>query len=148
MSETSRNTLRKLFAFAAVVEIGTGLVLMIDPVIVVTLLLGTDVSGASTLLARCFGIALLALGLAWWPSRQDAEGGSPTFRSMVIYNVLISLYLSYLGTGGHLGGGVLLWPAIALHAVVALLLVWTWREDGSGVLKADESDRHVAVACA
>jgi hypothetical protein len=28
---------------------------------------------------------------------------------------------------GHLGG-VLLWPGVALHAVVALLLAWTWRD--------------------
>jgi hypothetical protein len=128
VSETSRTTLRRLLAFAAVVEIGTGLLLMIDPVIVVTLLLGTEVSGAANLLARCFGIALLALGLACWPSRQRAEGGSPAFRAMLTYNVLIALYLAYLGTGGHLGG-VLLWPAVALHACVALLLVWTWREE-------------------
>jgi Ca2+/Na+ antiporter len=99
---------------------------MIDPAIVVAWLLGTEVSGVGTLLGRCFGIALLALGLACWPGRHRAEGGSPAFRAMLIYNVLIALYLAYLGTAGHLGG-VLLWPAVALHAVVALLLVWTCR---------------------
>ena len=34
--------------------------------------------------------------------------------------------LAYLGVVGHLGG-LLLWPGVALHAAVALLLVWTWR---------------------
>lgn len=53
MSETSRNTLRKTLAVAAVVEVGTGLVLMIDPAIVVTVLPGAAVSGAGTLLGRC-----------------------------------------------------------------------------------------------
>jgi Ca2+/Na+ antiporter len=128
VSETSLNTLRKILAFAAVVEVGTGLVLMIDPTIVVTLLLGAEVAGAGTLLARCFGIALLALGLACWPSQQRAERGSPAFRAMLAYNVLIALYLAYVGTVGHLGG-VLLWPAVGLHAVVALLLVWTGRDE-------------------
>jgi hypothetical protein len=128
VSKTSRNNLRKLLAFAAVVEIGTGLVLMIDPAIVVTLLLGTEVSGAATLLARCFGIALLALGLACSPGRQRAERGSPAFRAMLTYNVLIALYLVYLGTVGHLRG-LLLWPALGLHAVVALLLVWMGRDE-------------------
>ena len=131
MSETRLNTLGKLLAFAAVVEVGTGLVLMIDPAIVVTLLLGAEVSGVGTLLGRCFGIALLALGLACWPSRQRAESGAPAFRAMLTYNVLIALYLAYLGTVGHLGG-VLLWPGVALHAVVALLLVWTWRNERRG----------------
>jgi hypothetical protein len=129
VSEASRNTPSRILAFAAVVEFGTGLVLMIDPVIVVTLLLGTEVSGTATLLARCFGIALLALGLACWPSEPRAGRGSPIFRAMLTYNVLIALYLAYVGTGGHLRG-VLLWPAVGLHAVVALLLVWTGRDEG------------------
>jgi Ca2+/Na+ antiporter len=120
------NTVRKILAFASVVEIGTGLALMIDPAIVVTLLLGMELSGVGTLLGRCFGIALLALGVACWPKGQSAESGSPAFRGMLIYNVLIALYLAYLGLVGHLGG-LLLWPGAALHAVVALLLVWTWR---------------------
>jgi len=128
VSESGRNTLGKILAFAAVVEVGTGLVLMIDPAIVVTLLLGAEVSGATTLLGRFFGIALLGLGLACWPSRQRAESGSPAFRAMLTYNVLIALYLAYLGTVGHLGG-LLLWPGVALHAVVALWMVWTWRDE-------------------
>jgi Ca2+/Na+ antiporter len=110
------------------VEVGTGLVLMIDPAIVAKLLLGVEVSGAGILLGRCFGIALLALGVACWPGRSRAESGSPAFRGMLIYNTLIALYLAYLGTAGHLGG-LLLWPAVALHAVVALLLVWAWRDE-------------------
>jgi Ca2+/Na+ antiporter len=128
VSETSLNTPRKILAFAAVVEVGTGLVLMIDPAIVVTLLLGAEVSGVGMLLGRCFGIALLALGLACWPSRQRADSGAPAFRAMLIYNVLMALYLAYLGTVGHLGG-LLLWPGVALHAVVALLLVWRGRDE-------------------
>ena len=128
MSETSLNTLGKILAFAAVVEIGTSLVLIIDPAIVAVLLLGAEVSGVGTLLGRCFGIALLALGLACWPSGQRAVSGSPAFRAMLTYNALIALYLTYLGTVGHLRG-LLLWPGIGLHAVVALLLVWMWRNE-------------------
>jgi len=128
VSETRLNTPGKILAFAAVVEVGTGLVLMIDPAIVVKLLLGAEVSALGTLLGRCFGIALLALGLACWPGQPHAESGAPAFRAMLTYNGLIALYLAYLGTVGHLGG-VLLWPGVALHAVVALLLVWTWRDE-------------------
>jgi len=123
MNEASLHSLRKILAFAAAVEVGTGLALMVNPAIVVRLLLGTEVSEVGTILGRCFGIALLGLGVACWPSR---ESGSAAFRSMLIYNVLIALYLACLGTIGHVGGW-LLWPGVALHAVVALLLVWTWR---------------------
>ncbi|MFZ1641403.1 MAG: hypothetical protein WAV07_08175 [Candidatus Contendobacter sp.] len=128
MNETNLNTLGKILAFAAVVEVGTGLVLMIDPAIVVTLLLGAEVSGVGMLLGRCFGIALLALGLACWPGQSRAESGAPAFWAMLTYNGLIALYLADLGTVGRLGG-VLLWPGVALHAIVALLLIWTWRDE-------------------
>ena len=128
MSETRLFTQRNILAFASVVEAGTGLVLMIDPALVVKLLLGADVSGVGIPLGRCFGIALLVLGLACWPSRQRSENSAPALRAMLTYNLLIALYLAYLGTAGHLGG-LLLWPAVVLHAIVALLLVWTWRNE-------------------
>ena len=125
VSETSLNTLRKILAFASVVEIGTGLALLIDPAIVVTLLLGADVSGVGMLLGRCFGITLVALGLACWPGSANS---APAFRAMLTYNAFIALYLAYLGTIQNVAG-VLLWPAVALHAVVALLLVRSWCDE-------------------
>ena len=63
--------------------------------------------------------------------RGPSRSGSPAFRAMLVYNVLIALFLVYLFTVGHLGG-VLLWPAVVLHAVVALLLVWSWRIERPG----------------
>ncbi len=118
--------MRKILAFAAAAEIGTGIFLMIVPAIVITLLLGAEVASAGMVLGRFFGIALLALGLACWPSRERTESSSPSFRAMLIYNGLIALYLAYLGTVGHLWG-LLLWPVVLLHALVTVLLVWTWR---------------------
>ena len=119
----NHNTMGKVLAFAALAEAGTGLALMIIPAIVIRLLLGPEISGA--LVGRFFGIALLALGLACWPSWQPGESNLPAFRAMLVYNLLIAFYLAYLGTVGHMGG-LLLWPVVALHAVVALLLVWAW----------------------
>lgn len=127
MSETSRNTLAKILTFAALVEVGTGVALAIDPAIVVTLLLGADADATVRVVGRCFGIALLALGLACWPRRQRCEAGSPAFGAMLTYNALIALYLAYLGTVEELRG-LLFWPALVLHAVVALLLVWRSRD--------------------
>jgi Ca2+/Na+ antiporter len=130
VNEPGPDTQRKILALAAVAEAGTGLALMIDPAIVARLLLGAELAVVGTVLGRCFGIALLALGLACWPSRQRGDGGSPTVRGMSTYNALIALYLAWLGIVGH-RGGPLLWPAVALHAVVALLLVWTGRREKS-----------------
>ena len=73
---------------------GTGLVLMIDPAIVVRLLLGVDIAGVALLLGRCFGIALFALGWACWPGRRRTDIPSSAKRAMLLYNVLIALYLA------------------------------------------------------
>ena len=134
MTESNLNTLKKILAFAAVVEMGTGLALMIDPSMVVALLLGPNVPVEEIPMARLPGIAILALGLACWPSRQRAESGASAFRAMLLYNLLIALFLVYLFKVGHLGG-VLLWPGVVLHAVVALLLVWTWRNGAMAAMK-------------
>jgi hypothetical protein len=117
--------LRKILAFASIVELGTGLALLVDPPIVVRLLLGAELGGVGVVAGRCFGIALLALGLACSP-RRHADPGSRVWLGMMTYNALIALYVAYLGTAGHLQG-LLLWPAAALHAAVAVLLAWTAR---------------------
>jgi hypothetical protein len=127
----SNERLRKILAFASVVEIGTGLALVLDPRIVVSLLMGNKEPLDAMPLARVAGIALLGLGMACWPSLQSLARSSPAFRAMLVYNVLIAAYLAYLFMIGHLGG-VLLWPAVVLHAAVALLLLlWTSRTTSS-----------------
>ena len=125
MRETTVGRLRGILIFAAIVEIGTGLALLIDPRLIVSLLIGPNAPIGEIPMGRLPGIAILALGLACWPSGANARSDSPTFRAMLVYNVLTAWFLAYLFRVGHLGG-VLLWPGVTLHAVIALLLVWTW----------------------
>lgn len=127
MGEPPQDT-QTVLAFAAVVEVATGLALIVAPGLVATLLLGIEVPAAGLLLGHCFGIALLALGTACWPGRRRAVPLSAEFRGMLLYNVLMTLYLIYLGTAGHLLGP-LLWPGVALHGAVTLLLVRGWRDE-------------------
>jgi hypothetical protein len=44
---------------------------------------------------------------------------------MLTYSSLATLYLFYLGLGGE-WSGKLLWPALAVHAVLTILLAWAW----------------------
>jgi Ca2+/Na+ antiporter len=92
------------------------------------LLLGAELSGVAALLGRCFGVALIALGLARWPGRRNVESNVSRVRAMLVYNALIASYLAWLGMIEHMGG-LLLWPGVALHALVALVLVWAWRDE-------------------
>jgi hypothetical protein len=70
--------------------------------------------------ARLAGTALLCLGLACWPSGDDAT--QRAIRALFTYNLLAGLYLGYLRVGGGFVS-YLLWPACVLHAVLALLLI-------------------------
>lgn len=109
--------------FTAVVEFGTALLLLADPALVVNLLLGAPADATVRVVSRCFGVALLALAVACWPGLgTGASASGPAMRAMLVYNALIALFLAYLGALRHVGGP-LLWPAVALHAVVAVLLV-------------------------
>ena len=126
MNDRGPNLLTKTLAFAVVTEVVTGLALIFKPAIVVRLLLGVEASGMEMLIGRCFGIGLFSLSFACWPDRQKSVSTTAAFRGMLIYNALIAAYLAYVGTVGHLGG-LLLWPAVVLHAAVAALLVRSMR---------------------
>ena len=95
---------------------------MVSPSLFVRLLLGAELSEPGQALGRLTGFALLALGLACWPAAQAQSRTGAALRAMLIYSLLTTSYLLYLGTTGDLVG-LLLWPAIAFHAVSTLLSV-------------------------
>ena len=109
-------TPHKLLVVSAAIELATGVALLLTPSLVSHLLLGIA-TDASNLIARCFGIALIALGIACWPRPVNPAA----LRSMLFYNGAIALYLAYIGV--FVGGGLLLWPAVVLHAVLTALFL-------------------------
>ena len=117
----------RLLSVAAVIEAVTGVALIIDPQAVSPLLLGADLAGAGIAVARVAGIALLSLGLVSWMSRQDANNYA-VLSAMLTYNLLVTAYLIYLGLGAHLVG-ILLWPAVGIHAVLTLGFARAWFSD-------------------
>lgn len=127
MSETSLLVRSRVLRLASVAEVGTGLFLVVVPATVVELLLGTRLFPDGMPLARVAGIALLGLGLACWRTAETLALKS-AFRGMLLYNALVAAYLVWLALH-HGKGGALLWPAVAFHAVVALVLLWTWGEE-------------------
>jgi hypothetical protein len=115
---------RLVLGIAAAVEAVTGLLLIVVPHLMAKLLLGVDVTGVSIVIGRVAGIALLSLGVGCWFGRQEATGGW-ALAAMLLYNVLVTLYLAWVGLGAEFVG-VLLWPAVVLHAVLTVLLGFAW----------------------
>ena len=112
----------RVLAFSTATEGATGVASLLAPSLVAQLLLGTDLPGAGPVVVRCFGVALVALGIAAWPRGTEAEPSRQALRAMVVYNAMIAGLLGYAGAALHLGGP-LLWPAVAIHTVVAVLLI-------------------------
>jgi hypothetical protein len=110
--------MKNLLALAAVGEAIAGLVLLVYPSILVELLFGAEIAGAGVVMSRIAGISLIALGFACWP-------GDMALCGMLTYSTLATVYLIYLGLGGELSGK-LLWPAVAVHAVLTILLARAW----------------------
>ena len=118
--------MKKLLTLTAVAEAATGLALLVAPSLVARLLLGTELTGVSIPIARVAGIALIALGVACRP-------GATALCGMLTYSVLATIYLGYLAIDGQ-WVGPLLWPVVALHAVLTLLLAAAWFKARKGVI--------------
>jgi hypothetical protein len=104
---------KEVLVLAAVAEGTMGVALSLVPSLVGRLLLGEELTGFAVILARVAGIALTALCIACWP-------GSPLI-AMLAYVVVSALYLAYVGLAGV--AGILLWPAVVAHVILAALLM-------------------------
>ena len=133
----------KVLAIAAIAQAATGLALLVVPSVVGRLLLGTELSGVSVALARVAGIALFSLGLACWPANEATR---PALRAMLTYNLLATLYLLYLAIRGN-WVGLLLWPAVVLHTLIAIFLGRAWLSSKTGGAEqppaSNENAKHV-----
>ena len=118
------NVMKRFLILTAIIEAATGLALIALPAIVVRLLLGAEISGASIPLGRVAGAALLALGVACWLARDDTQSRATRglVVAMLIYNVVATAVLAFAGIGLGLHG-VLLWPAVVLHAAMGVWCV-------------------------
>ena len=118
------NVTKRFLILTAILEPATGLALIAVPAIVVRLLLGAEISGASIPLGRVAGAALLALGVACWLARDDTQSRATRglVVAMLMYNLVATAVLAFAGIGLGLHG-VVLWPAVVLHAAMAVCCV-------------------------
>ncbi|HXW47851.1 MAG TPA: hypothetical protein VEK31_00250 [Xanthobacteraceae bacterium] len=125
------NAVKWIVPAAAVEAAVTGLILIVSPSLFAWLILGTKLSLAGYALGRLAGIAMIGAGLAaWWPFSTTVRSTTAAVPGFTIYNLFATIYLAYLGIAGQLVG-ILLWPAVALHAVLLILLGRHWLALGS-----------------
>jgi hypothetical protein len=114
---------KSLLTVTAVVEVGTGLLLLVAPSLTAETLFGAGlVSPGSRLMGRIGGAALLAIGLSCWLER-NREGSARAIglvAGLVVYNAAVVMLIVH---GALVDGvrGLGSWPAVGLHS---MLLVW------------------------
>ena len=116
--------MKHLLTATAVIEVGTGLALLIAPVVTAHLLLGAEISGATIPIARVTAAALLGLGVACWFARIDAHSRAARglLAAVLVYDLGAVLVLGAAGIQLPTAG-INLWLAVALHTAMAIWCV-------------------------
>jgi hypothetical protein len=114
--------MKNLLTLTAVIEAGTGLVLVMSPSLLSILLLASSlVTPAELMVGRIAGAALIALGAACWLAHKDARSRAATglVAAMLLYNLAaVSIFASAGFSPGPVG--IALWPAVILHTAMAV----------------------------
>jgi hypothetical protein len=111
---------KNLLTIAALVEMLTGLALLLAPALVVRILLGTDISTpVEFTIARVAGSAIISLAIACWLARnnQVSQAANALLFAMLVYNITISVTLAYFGISSQTT--VALIAALIAHFVLA-----------------------------
>ena len=128
--------MKRLFIVTALIELGVGLALLCFPSAMVALLLGSSLDApAAVTLGRVAGAALLALGVANWLAQYDEQSCAARglVSAMVLYNLGAVIILASAGIGlGFIG--IALWPAVILHAAMAVWCVTSLRRSPLDVM--------------
>ncbi len=117
--------MKNLLILTAFVETATGAALLLVPSVPVSLLLGASLdTPAALVVSRVAGASLLSLGAACWLARNDEKSRATRglVTAMMFYNIAASALLTYARIGSGLSG-IALWPAVLLHAALAVWCV-------------------------
>lgn len=134
------DTMTKILLIAtAIIEAAAGLGLLARPSEASAQLLGASLDvPAGLILARLGGAALLALAVACWLGRNDANSpaGARLIAAMLVYNAGALAVLAHAGLAARMAGAGL-WPAVTLHAALtawcaACILAGIRRRPGQG----------------
>ena len=91
------------------------------------LIFGTTTEGSGVHFAQLAGIALISLGIACLPSNH-AGTRRVAVRTLLIYNIAATIFFAWIALATTLRG-VVLWPVVILHTVLAIVLALSLRKE-------------------
>ncbi len=116
--------INKLLAAAALGEAAFGVFIFALPGLGLSLLFGSEPLASAVIMTRVAGIALVSLGVACYP-----QGARQGLYAMLTYSILVMLYLIAVGIRGT--AGIVLWPAVVVHAFLSASLIIAARKRGT-----------------
>jgi hypothetical protein len=114
--------MKNLLAITAIIESLTGLLLVVFPTKLTFLLLGSTLDGSAAFtVARIAGVALIALGIVCWMSRNENKGSvmKGIITGLIVYNAGVVSVLAHTEIESGLSG-IGLWPVVLVHFVMAI----------------------------
>ncbi len=114
---------------ASGLEVLTGLGLVVAPSLLSRLLFGSGMDQVGDSVGRIAGLVMLCLAAGCWPRAASAES-----HALMPLTALSWLAAAFLIVTGLIGAnvGILLWPAAALHLILAILLTRAWMKARAG----------------
>ena len=115
---------KTLLIVTALIEMGTGVALLVVPSLIVDLLLGEGLTALPAIVvARIAGAALIAIAVACWFQRNgERRAQAGLVAGMLIYNFAVPVLLIQSWVVSSLAG-LGLWPASVLHTALAIWCV-------------------------
>jgi hypothetical protein len=109
--------MKTVLTITAILESGTGLVLIAVPSLLTQILFDVILETPAALaVVRIAGAALVSLGLACWLARNQIQSiaAKGLVIAMFLYNTVIAFVLAYSAISSGLSGFGL-WPAVLIH---------------------------------
>jgi len=107
---------RTVVGASAWVEIIVGALFLAVPDVVCVLVFGVKPEAIAMPLGRFAGIALIALGITCLHSRDTGSHRNVAL-DLFTFNAVVAILFAYVGVTTALHG-ILLWPAVILHAII------------------------------
>lgn len=112
---------KTLLTTIAIIEVLTGVGLLLAPSTAAGLLIGQPLDGAAALVvARVAGAALVAMGVICWLERLNSSMGLLT--GLLVYNIAVPLVVLH-SHFVHGTNGAVLWAAAVVHLAVVAWIV-------------------------
>jgi hypothetical protein len=115
---------RTLLVCAAVIEIITGIGLLLAPVLLIQILLGAEINDPVVVtIARVGGSAIIAIGIMCWQARKDQQGtGLKALTSgLLVYNAVVFVTLAYSAYSYKITPALI--AALIVHFVLAIFCI-------------------------